>query len=200
MNTASCGRSAGLRQLAAARADIARRVAAVDRNLDRALRERSHAVVLVLPRRRAAARARAHLRAIDRGHSPASTTSKAFRHATCLWNSWHPPSSTSTSWAALSAAFLPTKRRTTAPKPAAGSALLGRELGLDAGLHVRFTDSYDDLRSQVHELGATMDRLLARLHELLTGAARRDRRHVLCLIDACSARCLPAEQRVSARR
>lgn len=66
LNAAPAGHRAGLHQLANVLADIARHVAAVDRAFDHALRERTHAVALIYPRRRASKRGLAHLRAIDR--------------------------------------------------------------------------------------------------------------------------------------
>ncbi|TDD70572.1 hypothetical protein E1293_34725 [Actinomadura darangshiensis] len=66
LDTAPVGRSAEIRGVAAALTGIAQRVASLDRALDRALRERTHAVAFVPARRHAAARALARLRAIDR--------------------------------------------------------------------------------------------------------------------------------------
>src|SRR5882757_9764690 len=66
VNAASSGHSVGLRTLDAVRTDIARHITAVDHALDRALRKRTHSIALIGTRTRAAARALAHLRAINR--------------------------------------------------------------------------------------------------------------------------------------
>jgi len=49
--------------------------------------------------------------------------------------------------------------------------VLGRDLGLDIGLYLRFSDSYEGLRSQVRDLAEVVEQLLARVHELLNSEA-----------------------------
>ncbi|MBO2457486.1 hypothetical protein [Actinomadura violacea] len=68
LNAAPAGRSSALHELALTLTGIAHQVASVDPVLDRALRERTHAIALMHTRRRAARRVLARLRAIDRAH------------------------------------------------------------------------------------------------------------------------------------
>jgi hypothetical protein len=166
LTAASSGQNVGLRKLAAARTDIARHIAAVDRALDRALRERTHAIALIYPRRRAAARALAHLRAIDRA-------------LTSIYDLEGIPSrNLPVDFMAYihfrigileRALFdLPSYEMPVDHSEIRGwIRLLGRELGLDIGLHIRFSDTYEGLRNQVRELAEMVEQLQARVHELL---------------------------------
>ena len=172
LNAVPAGHSAGLRDLADVLTDMARRVSALDRLIDRALRERTRAVALMYPRRRAAARARSRLRAIGRVHdrvydlgveitgdlivrlAAVSFHIDNLGRALCWVPSYESPHDRSEIRSSL--------------------RLLAREVGIDFGLDSRVDP--DAIRKQKHDLAEAVERARAHVEMLLSGAQPADDR------------------------